>query len=234
MRKLLRNFDSFVSGFTTSCVAGSSAVMAEQPVIVQAPSGRSKCKACVYVGEGNPTIEQGSMRVGIPGHAAGVTVYHWCHPTCFAKHCLRVDLAPTGRAKCKADGTDIPKGSIRLLIGYKKESTTYKVENVHLTLVPTLLTLVGATKMTIHGLGELSLDDRLRVENLVFASGSDNRTRTEATRKRALDAGDERNVKQAKPREKDAKQAKNSAKRRKREVQCEADYVDGEDGEICD
>jgi len=86
-----------------------------------------------------------------------------------------------------------------LLIGYKKESTTYKVENVHLTLVPTLLTLVGATKMTIHGLGELSLDDRLRVENLVFASGSDNRTRTEATRKRALDAGDERNVKQAKP-----------------------------------
>jgi hypothetical protein len=234
MRKLLRNFDSFVSGFTTSCVAGSSAVMAEQPVIVQAPSGRSKCKACVYVGEGNPTIEQGSMRVGIPGHAAGVTVYHWCHPTCFAKHCLRVDLAPTGRAKCKADGTDIPKGSIRLLIGYKKESTTYKVENVHLTLVPTLLTLVGATKMTIHGLGELSLDDRLRVENLVFASGSDNRKRTEATRKRALDASDERNVKQAKPREKDAKQAKNSAKRRKREVQCEADYVDGEDGEICD
>jgi hypothetical protein len=117
-----------------------------------------------------------------------------------------------------------------LLIGYKKESTTYKVENVHLTLVPTLLTLVGATKMTIHGLGELSLDDRLRVENLVFASGSDNRKKTEATRKRALDAGAERNVKQAKPREKDAKQAK----RRKREVQCEANYVDGEDGEICD
>ena len=204
--------------------------MAEQPVIVQAPSGRSKCKACVYVGDGNPTIEQGSMRVGIPGHAAGVTVYHWCHPTCFAKHCLRVDFAPTGRAKCKADGTDIPKGSIRLLIGYKKESTTYKVENVHLTLVPTLLTLVGATKMTIHGLGELSLDDRLRVENLVFASGSDNRKKTEATRKRALDVGAERNVKQAKPREKDAKQAK----RRKREVQCEANYVDGEDGEICD
>lgn len=170
------------------------------------------------------------MRVGIPGHAAGVTVYHWCHPTCFAKHCLRVDFAPTGRAKCKADGADIPKGSIRLLIGYKKESTTYKVENVHLTLVPTLLTLVGATKMTIHGLGELSLDDRLRVENLVFASGSDNRKKTEATRKRALDAGAERNVKQAK----DAKHMRNSAKRRKREVQCEANYDDGEDGEICD
>ena len=214
-------------------VASSSAVMAEQPVIVQAPSGRSKCKACVYVGEGNPTIEQGSMRVGIPGHAAGVTVYHWCHPTCFAKHCLRVDLAPTGRAKCKADGADIPKGSIRLLIGYKKESTTYKVENVHLTLVPTLLTLVGATKMTIHGLGELSLDDRLRVENLVVASGSVNskkKKKAEATRKRALDAGAERNVKQAK----DAKHARNSAKRRKREVQCEANYDDGEDGEICD
>ena len=41
-------------------------------------------------------------------------------------------------------------------------------------------------------------------------------------------------LEQAKPREKDAKQAKNSAKRRKREVQCEANYVDGEDGEICD
>lgn len=111
------------------------------------------------------------MRVGIPGHAAGVTVYHWCHPVCFAKHCLRVDFAPTGRAKCKGDGSQIPKGAIRLLIGYKKESTVYRVENIARTIVPELLTLVGATNMALHGLGELSLDDRLRVEGLVFGGG---------------------------------------------------------------
>ena len=100
----------------------SELLMASQPCIVDAPSGRSKCKACAYLGGTDATIAMGSKRVGIPGHAAGVTVYHWCHPTCLARHCLRVDHAPTGRAKCKAAGDQIPKGSVRLLIGYKKES----------------------------------------------------------------------------------------------------------------
>jgi hypothetical protein len=95
-----------------------------------------------------------------------------CHPTCFAQHCLRVDLAPTGRAKCKVDGTEIPKGAIRLLIGYKKESTIYKVENAHLTIFPSLLTLAGRTSVTVHGLGDLSLGERAYVERTLFDGGS--------------------------------------------------------------
>jgi hypothetical protein len=142
-----------------------------QPVLADATSGRSKCKACAYLGGGDPTIPIGSKRVGIPGHARGVTIYHYCHPSCFAKHCLRVDRAPTGRAKCKADGEAIEKGAIRLLIGYKKESTTYKVENAGRTIVPELVALLGRSKVTVHGLSELTLDERLRAEALIFSSG---------------------------------------------------------------
>ena len=108
----------------------------EQPVLVAATSGRSKCKACVYLGGDDPTIQMGSMRVGIPGHARGVTVFHYCHPACFAKYCLRVDTAPTGRARCKADGSEISKGATRLLIGYKKEASLFKVENAQRTNRP--------------------------------------------------------------------------------------------------
>ena len=134
-------------------------VAGDVPIVVEAPSGKSKCKACRYLGTGDPTIAAGSMRVGMPGHAAGgVTVYHWCHPTCFAQHCLRVDKAPTGRAKCKADGGEIAKGAVRLLIGYKKESTIFKVENAHMTIVPKLLALAGRANVAIHGLSELSLE----------------------------------------------------------------------------
>ena len=122
----------------------------------------------MYLGGEDPTIPMGSKRVGIPGHAAGVTVYHWCKPACFAKHCLRVDYAPTGRAKCKADGLPIPKGSLRLLIGYKKESTVYKVDNVANTIVPELVRLVGRSNVTIHGVSELALDERLRVESFIL------------------------------------------------------------------
>ena len=142
--------------------------MAALPVVVDATSGRSKCKACAYLGADDPTIRMGTKRVGIPGHAAGVTVYHWCHPGCFVKHCLRVDHAPTGRAKCKADGAAIPKGALRLLIGYKKESTIFRVENTHRTIVPELLALVGRSSVVLHGLSELSLDERRRVESHVF------------------------------------------------------------------
>eukprot|EP00966_Prymnesium_polylepis_P153480 3544522-Prymnesium_polylepis.2 len=143
--------------------------MVEQPVIVNATSGRSKCKACVYLGPqpGMQTeIAMGSKRVGIPGHAAGVTVYHWCHPACFAKYCLTVDAAPTGCARCKADGGEIAKGSLRLLIGYLKESSKYKVENAQRTIIPELVSLVGRSNVVIHGLDVLSLDERLRVEGL--------------------------------------------------------------------
>ena len=85
---------------------------------------------------------------------------------------MRVDLAPTGRAKCKVDGTEIPKGAIRLLVGYKKESTIYKVENAHRTIFPSLLTLAGRTNVTVHGLGDLSLDERAYVERTLFDGDS--------------------------------------------------------------
>ena len=133
-------------------------------MLVAATSGRSKCKACVYLGGDDPTIQMGSMRVGIPGHARGVTVFHYCHPACFAKYCLRVDTAPTGRARCKADGSEISKGATRLLIGYKKEASLFKVENAQRTIVPKLVALVGRTNVAIHGLDVLSLDERTRVE----------------------------------------------------------------------
>ena len=160
----------------------------EKPVIVIAPSNRSKCKACAYLG-GDPTIKQGSMRVGIPGHASGVTVFHWCHPTCFAQHCIRVDHAPTGRAKCKADGTQIDKGAIRLLIGYKKESSLFKLENVRGTIVPELLQLVGRSQLVVHGLDEFSLDERQQVESSIFGEGQGGGATT--SKKRAVERQEE-------------------------------------------
>ena len=151
-----------------SCLL-SKMVAGEHPIIVEAPSSKSQCKACKYLGGNDPFIQAGTKRVGIPGHAhGGVTMYHWCHPVCFAQHCLRVDVAPTGRAKCKADGTEIAKGATRFLVGYKKESTIYKVENAQRTILPELITLAGRSKVTIHGLGELSLDERARVERALF------------------------------------------------------------------
>ena len=167
--------------------------MAAQPVIVEAPSNRSKCKACHYLGGDDPTIAMGSKRVGIPGHAAGVTVYHWCKPACFAKHCLRVDMAPSGRAKCKADGEIIAKGSLRLLVGYKKESTIYRLENAQRTIVPELISLVGRSTVVIHGLSKLSLDDRLRAEGYIFGDGSSKKKQSAtkpaaAKKKRGADA----------------------------------------------
>uniref|UniRef100_A0A7S0LBW0 PARP-type domain-containing protein n=1 Tax=Coccolithus braarudii TaxID=221442 RepID=A0A7S0LBW0_9EUKA len=143
-------------------------VAGEQPILIAATSGRSKCKACVYLGGADPTITMGSQRVGLPGHAAGVTVYHWCHPACFATHCLRVDYAPTGAAKCKADGGTIAKGAIRLLLGHKKEATKYSVENAYRTIIPQLIALLGRDKVTLQGLETLSLDDRARAESFVF------------------------------------------------------------------
>ena len=203
--------------------------MAEQPIIVQAPSGKSKCKACRYLGTGDPIIEQGSHRVGIPGHAAGgVTVYHWCHPICFAQHCLRIDHAPTGRAICKADGSGIAKGSLRLLIGYKKESTIYKVQNATRTIVPQLLSLAGRGNVTIHGLDELSLDERTIAERAVFGGGGGIAASASKQQKRCAAApGDsEPNTsKRARP-----AKAKPAAKKKAPQARGE----DEDEGELCD
>jgi hypothetical protein len=221
--------------------------MAALPVIVEAPSNRSKCKACAYLGGGDPIIQQGSMRVGIPGRAAGVTVYHWCHPVCFAEHCVRVDLAPTGRAKCKGDGTGIDKGAVRLLVGYQKESTMYKVENVRETIVPRLLALVGRSKLTIHGLGELSLDERLRVEGLVYGGGSASPSQaggSSGSKKRAAASGSPAAAPPASKRSKTAKEpptkkqvAKKLATKKpaaKRNPKHSEEDAHESDGELCD
>eukprot|EP00947_MAST-08B_sp_MAST-8B-sp1_P000375 g375.t1 len=135
--------------------------MTSRPVIVEAPSGKSKCKACRYLGTDDPTIERGTLRVGIPGVAAGgITVMHWVKPKCFAKHCITVDRAPTGRAKCKADGSAIVKGSIRLRLGYKKNCTLFKLANAESTILPQLRALVGVGDFAIHGLDELTPEEQ--------------------------------------------------------------------------
>ena len=89
----------------------------DYPVIVEAPSHRSKCQSC---GE---FIALGSYRVGLPYYHGGFTVVKWHHPSCFKRHCLRVDYAPTGRAKDTSDGTPISKGQPRLVIG---EGSSYR------------------------------------------------------------------------------------------------------------
>ena len=93
------------------------AMTQDYPVIVEAPSNRSKCQSC---GE---LIALGSYRVGLPYYHGGFTVVKWHHPSCFKRHCLLVDYAPTGRAKDTSDGTPISKGQPRLVIG---EGASYR------------------------------------------------------------------------------------------------------------
>ena len=78
--------------------------------ISPAPSGRSKCQRC------KTPIGLGDMRVSFPGRHNGLSVAKYLKPRCFAKRCLRLDYAPTNRAKCAADGTPISKGEPRLLM----------------------------------------------------------------------------------------------------------------------
>ena len=58
-----------------------------------APTSRSSCQSCK---EG---IKQGEMRVCFPGRHAGISVAKWLKPKCFLTKCIKVDYAPTGRAK---------------------------------------------------------------------------------------------------------------------------------------
>ena len=89
----------------------------DYPVIVEAPSDRSKCQSC------REFIALGSYRVGLPYYHGGFTVVKWHHPSCFKRHCLLVDYAPTGRAKDTSDGTPISEGQPRLVIG---EGASYR------------------------------------------------------------------------------------------------------------
>ena len=50
-------------------------------------------------------------RVGMVGRSSGISVRKWMKPNCFARN-MRVDYAPTGRAKCnlEPEGPFIAKG----------------------------------------------------------------------------------------------------------------------------
>ena len=85
-------------------------VRCEDPVLVEAPSGRSRCVCC---GE---FIPLGSTRVGMPARHNGLSVTKWVHPPCFARFCVRCDYAPTDRARCQGDGSPIRKGEPRLVL----------------------------------------------------------------------------------------------------------------------
>ena len=80
-----------------------------RPEVFIASSNRSKCYAC------KESIALGAQRVCMPARSSGLTVTKWVHPACFAR-CICVDLAPTGRASCKGDGTSIEKGTPRVLM----------------------------------------------------------------------------------------------------------------------
>lgn len=75
-----------------------------------ATSGRSRCQRC------KEPIELGAQRVSFPGRHNSLSVAKWLHPRCFAKRCLRLDYAPSNRAKCAGSGVSIAKGEPRLLM----------------------------------------------------------------------------------------------------------------------
>jgi hypothetical protein len=146
---------------------GAAKVNVMQPCIKEAPSNRSKCKAC------NGPIAMGAKRVGVPGRANGVSTMFWCHPKCFIEHCINVDVAPTSRATCKADGKAISKGEPRLLLGYRCAASIgacviYRPENAAKTILPDLRVLAKVPKSSIKGLKDLPTEHRARVEKLIL------------------------------------------------------------------
>lgn len=192
-------------------------VAGDTPIIVEATSGKSKCKTCRRFGTGDPTIAMGSLRVGHPGHAAGgVTVYHWLHPACFAQHCINVDRAPTNKAKCRADGSAIDKGELRLLLGKKDRCyTIFKLDNANRTIVPRLVSLVDRASLAIHGLDELSLDERTKAEQAIFGGG------TRAAARTASPVSEPTAVPRKRARSTESKKAPASKKRGSRQLQDE-------------
>ena len=83
-------------------------VAPDKPTLEVASSNRSSCQRC------KEKIEKGEMRAGMPSRHNGLSVTKWLKPACLVKN-LRVDYAPTGRAKCKGDGSPIAKGEPRVL-----------------------------------------------------------------------------------------------------------------------
>ena len=83
----------------------------DPPELSEATTGRSKCQRC------REPILKGEQRVGMVGRSSGISVRKWMHPNCFACN-MRVDYAPTGRAKCtlEPEGDFIAKGEPRFLL----------------------------------------------------------------------------------------------------------------------
>eukprot|EP00310_Coccolithus_braarudii_P024654 CAMPEP_0183351088 /NCGR_PEP_ID=MMETSP0164_2-20130417/23356_1 /TAXON_ID=221442 /ORGANISM="Coccolithus pelagicus ssp braarudi, Strain PLY182g" /LENGTH=198 /DNA_ID=CAMNT_0025523189 /DNA_START=71 /DNA_END=667 /DNA_ORIENTATION=- len=134
----------------------------KEPQISIATTGRSKCHGC------KEPIEKNTTRVGMPDRHNSLTVFRWLHPNCFASN-MRIDVAPTGRAKCAADGTLIKKGEPRLLMrllnceGATKSQKIYKPQNA----LPFLAEL-----REVEGVGELQAGDMDGVAELEEAQRS--------------------------------------------------------------
>ena len=80
-----------------------------KPTLQVAASARSSCYIC------KDKIEKDRLRVGMPARHAGLSVVKWTHPQCFAK-LIRLDKAPTNKAKCTQLGTPIQKNELRVLM----------------------------------------------------------------------------------------------------------------------
>ena len=111
----------------------------------------------------------------------------------------------------------------------------YKIESAHRTIVPELLALVGRTNTVVHGLKDLTLDERLRAENMLFGGGGHqvlatvgNRTSTAADAKRRWKRGDAAEPKTAAPKAPAAKRARRQATMKSAVLEEEPD------GEECD
>ena len=99
----------------------------DPPKLDTAPTGRSKCQRC------REPIAQGDQRVGMVGRSSGISCMKWMKPNCFATN-MRVDYAPTGRAKCTLDpdGDFIAKGEPRFLLRMLNDCTqTVKSQQIY-------------------------------------------------------------------------------------------------------
>ena len=103
-----RKFVGSATADDRTALCALAMVAPDKPTLEVASSNRSSCQRC------KEKIEKGEMRAGMPSRHNGLSVTKWLKPACLVKN-LRVDYAPTGRAKCKGDGSPIAKGEPRVL-----------------------------------------------------------------------------------------------------------------------
>jgi len=146
----------------------------DPPELSEASTGRSKCQRC------REPILKGDQRVGMVGRSSSISVRKWMHPNCFATN-MRVDYAPTGRAKCtlEPEGDFIAKGEPRFLLRMMTEcSDTVKVQQIYrpanaADLVAKFLAVdgVSVTAASINGIDALESDDHRQWMLDVLAGG---------------------------------------------------------------